>query len=663
MAPLDPMNQARPAETSRASPRIGSILLPGAAAAFASSFGLVRYGPDLEYLLPIYGFAMACALVAIRPARELRAFDWAMLGWLLVIVLNPLWSVWPATSWWFSIVVALVPLSLLAGGKLTISQQQWRRGLVLIYAVTSFVSLWIAAEFILNGSQRASGPLRDFNAVGAVIYLVLLPLIGQYLTGGNPGNWRQLLRLTLIALFAFSLFATASRAATGVFALFSIFYAVVVAVKGRGMRQRFALLSLAATAIAVALALNAMTGDALTARHITDLGNDRSTQHRLLVWKSTLEIYQSHPALGSGLGSFLLIYPSVRSPSEISTSGDMAHNDYLQLLAEGGPLLLAGLLLFAAWVAIAAIRLLFGAELREHPDRWDALAITLALCAVLMHATVNFIFYVPSTAVLIALWNLRLRNLLRSDQQPVATGPNAKPVFRWVGLAGGFLFVLLTVTAYSANRFDPDRLQPVDYSVESPRYREALLISRFLPFEFNSLLYLVRAETQAALTASPGPIGDTWAKNALIDIDSLHRWKRYDCISDSAHAWLAHLYGDRLDYPAAKVDPLGVLAKATEANPTCMRLYTDAARIALQRERYEDGLAISQKALRWTAVPSRDPTVTITAIEALAELYLRAGFTDLAGHYAAQVLANDRNRPKAREILEETRAKAVPDVG
>lgn len=68
---------------------------------------------------------------------------------------------------------------------------------------------------------------------------------------------------------------------------------------------------------------------------------------RIDIWKDTIRIAKDFPVTGTGFGSFASIYPKYRS---ISADGivDHAHNDFLELLAEGG---LAALLLLAWFVA------------------------------------------------------------------------------------------------------------------------------------------------------------------------------------------------------------------------------------------------------------------------------------------------------------------------
>lgn len=71
---------------------------------------------------------------------------------------------------------------------------------------------------------------------------------------------------------------------------------------------------------------------------------------RILAWKAGLRMYESHPFFGVGLGNFKPLMPLYADPG--LTWESMAHNTYIEYLAEMGP---AGLLLFLA-IAGCALR-------------------------------------------------------------------------------------------------------------------------------------------------------------------------------------------------------------------------------------------------------------------------------------------------------------------
>ncbi|MFH1523132.1 MAG: O-antigen ligase family protein [Patescibacteria group bacterium] len=71
---------------------------------------------------------------------------------------------------------------------------------------------------------------------------------------------------------------------------------------------------------------------------------DNSTSIRMNYWRGTWEIFKDYPLSGSGLGTFGTIYPQYQK--DPISAGKYAHNLYLEMLAETGPLVLITFLLF-----------------------------------------------------------------------------------------------------------------------------------------------------------------------------------------------------------------------------------------------------------------------------------------------------------------------------
>lgn len=111
------------------------------------------------------------------------------------------------------------------------------------------------------------------------------------------------------------------------------------------------------------------------------------TDSRFLIWSDALNIFQSFLPVGSGFGTFIDIFPAYRSFSG-SAIIDHAHNDYLELLTDGGVI---GFLL-AAWFVLSV--LLHGWKMiRIRRDKFAVLigigALTGVL-AMLIHSVTDF---------------------------------------------------------------------------------------------------------------------------------------------------------------------------------------------------------------------------------------------------------------------------------
>lgn len=118
---------------------------------------------------------------------------------------------------------------------------------------------------------------------------------------------------------------------------------------------------------------------------MTRLGSDESTFARWSMWVAGWHMVQDGNWLtGYGLGMWMHLYPAYRSAADFESAGFMAHNDYVQTLVEGGPLLVSAL------VSVAALSL-WAALSKHSPRRSAALAAGVALVS--LHATFNFPFY------------------------------------------------------------------------------------------------------------------------------------------------------------------------------------------------------------------------------------------------------------------------------
>ncbi|HEX4945140.1 MAG TPA: O-antigen ligase family protein, partial [Blastocatellia bacterium] len=125
-------------------------------------------------------------------------------------------------------------------------------------------------------------------------------------------------------------------------------------------------------------------------------GTETFFSNRGWIWRDTWTMFRAHPITGVGLGAFETAYP-IYSQSNGSLTVNAAHNDYLQLLAEGG--VVAGLLLL--WFLLAFVRLLARA-LRATDSQAQALALGLgtALVGLMVHSIFDFNLQLPSHALL-----------------------------------------------------------------------------------------------------------------------------------------------------------------------------------------------------------------------------------------------------------------------
>ena len=289
---------------------------------------------------------------------------------------------------------------------------------------------WLALAIVLGLS--ASIAVSAVQVTSGSTWAYLYP----YTNTGAVGlfaNRNHMGTLLLVAIpFATALLVSArsdrggskqGRIATGIAALLLVIVGVVLngslvalvlalpvllasaALVPAAVRWRRLALPLAAIGVVgaiVVLAANPVGG-------VTRLGAGTSVQSRAAIWATTSEAIRDTFPVGSGLGTFSLVYRQYEDPAAVTPDFvNHAHNDYLELALELG---LAGIVLmalFLAWWGIAAARA-WTSPLTTAFGR----AATIASAIILAHSLVDYPLRTASIAaifgVAIALIAQRLR--------------------------------------------------------------------------------------------------------------------------------------------------------------------------------------------------------------------------------------------------------------
>ena len=124
---------------------------------------------------------------------------------------------------------------------------------------------------------------------------------------------------------------------------------------------------------------------------------DMSIQGRLIVNRNTLEMIKDYPILGSGPGTFNILYPKYRDP-RLRTFMNATHNDYLQYAEEMG--------LFGIGSFILLLVLFFKKSLnliKNLPDKCLqglTIGFLVSISAIAIHGLVDFNLQIPANALL-----------------------------------------------------------------------------------------------------------------------------------------------------------------------------------------------------------------------------------------------------------------------
>ncbi|MEF3280163.1 MAG: O-antigen ligase family protein [Elusimicrobiota bacterium] len=145
-----------------------------------------------------------------------------------------------------------------------------------------------------------------------------------------------------------------------------------------------------------------------------------SVPFRVATWLSTWEMIETHPVIGSGVGSFRPLYPAYRRPiifhieGRHNTETDHAENEHLEQLLDNG-IIGAGIfywmIIFVTVTGLRAIR--FTIETREKEKAYDLLGYLVAFLGMLIHNFTDVSMRFVSSGVYLGLLPAVIINLSR----------------------------------------------------------------------------------------------------------------------------------------------------------------------------------------------------------------------------------------------------------
>jgi O-antigen ligase len=254
--------------------------------------------------------------------------------------------------------------------------------------------------------STAFGPFINRHHFAGYMELTMALPLGLVFSGG-VGKERRLLYLFAAALMAVALVFTNSRG--GMISLLAeVLFIAAIGIR-RGHRRhsthtddRFisnrAFRAASALALVFAIFLGALYfgGEGALTRLVGTVNSDDPTTGRAHFWNVTVDIIKAHPVIGTGLGAFGVVYTRYDTRNGLFRL-EQAHNDYLQVLSDGG--------LVGALLGLAFIVMLFrmGFARRESKDdfrRGVAVGALAGCFAVLVHSFFDFTLHTTSNALL-----------------------------------------------------------------------------------------------------------------------------------------------------------------------------------------------------------------------------------------------------------------------
>jgi len=257
----------------------------------------------------------------------------------------------------------------------------------------------------LNQSTAFGPFINRHHFAGYMELTIALPL--GLLFAGAVEKEKRLLYLFIAGLMGVALVMTGSRG--GIISLVAevLFLVIVTAIwrkPSERRRTRIGRLKLVAGRVGLAgvllfslfLGVVLLGGELSLTRFIDTVNVEDPTTGRAHFWAVTLEIIKAHPYVGAGLGAFGVVYTRYdtrNGPFRL----EQVHNDYLQVLSDGG---IIGAVLALMFVGLLFYKALARAKSRDDFRRGIALASLSGCFAVLVHSFFDFTLHTTSNALL-----------------------------------------------------------------------------------------------------------------------------------------------------------------------------------------------------------------------------------------------------------------------
>ena len=264
--------------------------------------------------------------------------------------------------------------------------------LVLALAALSWALGWLQMIAGLDSSLYFYGDQRELVSLGLFSNrnhqadLLCLGALSAgialyFLAPGREGIGQYRLALTCgaVVLFGAGVAATGSRTGGILFVPVAVIAIALSLAEQRSGRRAWRRAPLVALAAIATIAL----GWQLIGQPLARLG--ASDDLRYAIWPDAWYLARSLWPAGGGFGTFVLSYQQVESLGRVTPLLiNAAHDDYLQLLIEGGVAALAIMLGFFAWLGVQARRI---ARAPGGRAGWFALA---GVASLLIHSTVDY---------------------------------------------------------------------------------------------------------------------------------------------------------------------------------------------------------------------------------------------------------------------------------
>jgi O-antigen ligase len=294
---------------------------------------------------------------------------------------------------------------------------------IVSYLLGNTYLLWLPRRFYLDS---VTGTFVNHNHFAALMVLLIPALLAYYWLpleqapvgrhGRGEAAARAAFFLVCGALMGLALLLSTSRGGVASAAAALGGLALVARRRGGAGGRRAALLLAALGGLV--LVWGALVGLDPVIERFLRVADEGGEDSRVWLWSDSLRIVRDFPLLGSGLGTYAHVFPAYKT-SRAQLGFSHAHNDYLELLTDGGVVALA----LGLWGALRCARRLAAVRPATHGR---AALVVWALAAgaagMLLHSAVDFGLRIPANAFCLLLLGA---TALRIAEDPGLVDPAA----------------------------------------------------------------------------------------------------------------------------------------------------------------------------------------------------------------------------------------------
>lgn len=540
--------------------------------------------------------------------------------------------------------------------------------LILVIVITGFI-VSVYGIFQFFRAYQPSNPPRITstfppNPNSLAGYLVLISPVALGLSLSNKKWWFP--AIISFATMFFALLFTYSRGGVLSFIIaLALFYLLTRRIKkvfpSRALSSRLiVVLGLLVVITIIFVGLNLQVGNTLLIREGSSItassgeGQDYFISDRLKIWQGALKIIRGAPLLGVGLGNFERAFQRYKFPREnvfparYNLTANFAHNEFLQLGAEMGIVVLG---LVVAMLIIFFRKGIQGFRSKETGDSsisenfqsgynlspFIRAGILSAVAGIIVHSLVDFPLRPPATAITFTFWGSLI---MATANPPVKLRISGFPAYRkWLAVAVVVILFLglgWSITAPSWASFYRDRgyacAEKEKWEEAITNYRKAIRLTPGNP-DYHYELAVIYRQTAIATIKEDLIISARWELEKAVRLSPREAVYHYHL---GRIYWEEFLRGDKEFLSEA----IAEFEEAIAVNPTFVFAYNALGMVYAERREYHRAGEYFQKALDW------EPYYAETRYH-LGEIYFAQGYREKAIREWETVLAIGEKRSQS----------------